>query len=100
MHPNQFSALVRSYLENAWVAKAGACHLFRHATATLMLENGADVRFIQALLGHESLRTTQIYTHVSITHLREVHQRTHPARLSRQKGSVGTDQDGTAATGG
>ncbi len=100
MHPNYFSAMVRKYLENAGVAKAGACHLFRHATATLMLENGADVRFIQALLGHESLRTTQIYTHVSITHLREVHERTHPARLSRLQGSEDRDRDGTAATGG
>ena len=100
MHPNYLSALVRKYLENAGVAKAGACHLFRHATATLMLENGADVRFIQALLGHESLRTTQIYTHVSITHLREVHERTHPARLSRLQGSEETDQDGAAAAEG
>ncbi|MFO7976945.1 MAG: tyrosine-type recombinase/integrase [Candidatus Hydrogenedentota bacterium] len=43
-----------------------------------MLEAGADVRFIQALLGHESLKTTQIYTHVSIPQLRRVHARTHP----------------------
>ena len=100
MHPNYFSAMVRKYLENAGVAKAGACHLFRHATATLMLENGADVRFIQALLGHESLRTTQIYTHVSITHLREVHERTHPARLSRLQGSEGTEQNGAATAEG
>ncbi|MFO7904015.1 MAG: tyrosine-type recombinase/integrase [Pirellulaceae bacterium] len=60
--------------------QAGACHLFRHTTATLMLEAGADVRFIQALLGHESLKTTQIYTHVSIPQLRRVHAKTHPAR--------------------
>ena len=84
MHPNQLSALVRRYLERAGIAKAGACHLFRHSTATLMLEAGADVRYIQALLGHASLSTTQIYTHVSITKLREVHERTHPARLFRQ----------------
>ena len=43
-----------------------------------MLEAGADVPYIQALLGHASLSTTQIYTHVSITKLREVHERTHP----------------------
>jgi len=48
-----------------------------------MLENGADIRYLQALLGHESLRTTQVYTHVSIAKLCEVHRRTHPARLSR-----------------
>ena len=48
-----------------------------------MLEAGADVRYIQALLGHTRLSTTAIYTHVSIAKLREVHQRTHPARLFR-----------------
>jgi len=84
MHPNQFSARVREYLQRAGVVQAGACHLFRHTTATLMLEAGADVRFIQALLGHESLTTTQIYTHVSIPQLRRVHAKTHPAwRLYR-----------------
>ena len=49
--------------------------------ATLMLENGADIRFIQAMLGHAELSTTEIYTQVSIKALKEVHQRTHPAKL-------------------
>ena len=57
MHPNQLSALVRKYLEQAGVAKQGACHLFRHSAAALMLEGGADVRYIQAMLGHVSLAT-------------------------------------------
>jgi integrase/recombinase XerD len=47
-----------------------------------MLENGADIRFIQQLLGHEKLETTQIYAQVSIRMLKEVHTRTHPARLT------------------
>ena len=52
----------------------------------LMLENGADVRYVQAMLGHACLQTTQIYTHVSIKALQEVHARTHPAaRLSQPK---------------
>jgi len=46
-----------------------------------MLENGADIRFIQQLLGHEKLETTQIYAQVSIRMLKEVHTRTHPATL-------------------
>jgi integrase/recombinase XerD len=83
MHPNQLSALVRAYLERAGIAKRGACHIFRHTAATLMLEGGADARYIQALLGHASLATTQLYTHVSIQKLREVHAKTHPARLHR-----------------
>jgi integrase/recombinase XerD len=59
--------------------KSGACHLFRHSMATQMLENGADTRHIQAILGHEKLETTQIYTRVAIGHLKQVHQQTHPA---------------------
>jgi integrase/recombinase XerD len=52
-----------------------------------MLENGADIRFIQALLGHESLETTTIYTQVSISKLTEIHAATHPgARLGKRKG--------------
>ena len=51
-----------------------------------MLERGADVRFIQQLLGHENLETTQIYTEVSIKQLQEVHERTYPARLKKDKG--------------
>ena len=48
-----------------------------------MLENGADIRFIQSLLGHAKLDTTQIYTLVSLAKLKEVHNATHPARLHR-----------------
>jgi integrase/recombinase XerD len=49
--------------------------------ATLMLENGADIRFIQQMLGHADLNSTQIYTHVSIQKLKQIHTATHPARL-------------------
>ncbi len=84
LHPSHLSQLVRRYLLRAGIAKPGACHLFRHTTATLMLDGGADIRFIQAILGHSSLVTTQIYTHVSIGKLCQVHQKTHPARLLRQ----------------
>ncbi|MGH7407124.1 MAG: tyrosine-type recombinase/integrase, partial [Candidatus Methylomirabilales bacterium] len=62
----------------------GACHLFRHTCATLMLENGADVRYIQALLGHADLASTQVYTHVAIGKLKEVHTATHPAKLTHE----------------
>jgi integrase/recombinase XerD len=63
--------------------KNGACHLFRHTMATLMLENGADIRYIQAMLGHAELSTTQIYTQVSIRKLKEIHTATHPGKLRR-----------------
>ena len=53
--------------------------------ATLMLDNGADIRFIQQMLGHADLNTTQIYTHVSIRKLKEIHSATHPAKLELKK---------------
>lgn len=85
MSPNNLTALVRGYIEQAKIGKKGACHLFRHTMATLMLEHGADIRFIQAMLGHVSLNTTEMYTQVSIKKLKEIHTLTHPARLGRTR---------------
>lgn len=77
------TALPASNGQAGGIGRAGSCHLFRHSCATHMLENGADIRFIQQMLGHARLDTTQIYTEVSILQLREVHARTHPhAKLS------------------
>ncbi|WP_153558978.1 site-specific tyrosine recombinase XerC [Roseimaritima sediminicola] len=90
-HPNNLSALVREYLVAAGITKRGSCHLLRHTAATLMLERGADVRTIQTLLGHESLNTTQIYLHVTIQQLRDVHERTHPAAQDRPAGEPPED---------
>lgn len=79
---NRLSDLVSRYMRAAGIAH-GACHAFRHAMATHMLEGGADIRYIQAMLGHSELSTTQIYTHVAIGKLQAVHALTHPARLER-----------------
>ena len=92
-HPNNLSALVRGYLVAAGISKRGSCHMIRHTTATLMLTGGADLRSIQSLLGHEQLNTTQIYTHVSIKHLREVHKKTHPGYQDRQPDDRPTDKN-------
>ena len=81
--PNRLTQMVRDTINAAGIHKKGSCHLFRHTMATLMLENGADIRFIQAMLGHSELKTTQIYTQVSIVKLKEIHTLTHPARLQR-----------------
>jgi integrase/recombinase XerD len=73
----------RAYVVKAKIGKSGACHLFRHTMATLMLEGGADVRFIQEMLGHARLDTTQIYTRVSIRMLKQIHSASHPAAMLR-----------------
>ena len=79
--PNRLTQMVRDYVNAADIGKSGSCHLFRHTCATLMLENGADIRYIQAMLGHAELSTTQIYTQVSIRKLKEIHTATHPGKL-------------------
>lgn len=76
---------VKRCLHNSGIDVPGSCHLLRHAMATHMLENGADIRYIQAMLGHTDLGTTQIYTHVSIRKLQEVHAETHPAKLESKE---------------
>ena len=80
---DHLSGAVKDYIEQSGVHTKGSCHLFRHACATHMLENGADTRFIQALLGHSSLATTQVYTHVALTKLKEIHAATHPAKVEK-----------------
>ena len=96
--PEFLATKVKRYMEFAGIHKPGATHLFRHACATHMLENGADTRFIQALLGHADLATTQIYTHVSIEKLKEIHAATHPARLTRTTASNETPVSATPST--
>jgi integrase/recombinase XerD len=80
---NPLGDLVKRYIVEAGFNVPGSCHLFRHACATHMLENGADIRYIQTMLGHANLNTTQIYTQVSIQKLKQIHEATHPARLVR-----------------
>lgn len=75
---DRLTQLVRDHVKASGVAKEGACHLFRHTLATVMLEGGADIRYVQAMLGHAELSTTQIYAQVSIRALQAVHSATHP----------------------
>jgi integrase/recombinase XerD len=84
-HADFISGKVKRYMEFAGVEKVGSAHLLRHACATHMLEGGADIRFIQEMLGHANIETTEIYTHVSIDKLIAVHASTHPSRLQRRR---------------
>lgn len=77
----RMTSLMMGYVNRAGLEKKGSCHLWRHTMATLMLENGADLRALQEILGHEELTTTQIYTHVSISRLKAIHAATHPGRF-------------------
>ena len=101
MDPKWLSQMVRQYINKANIGKTGSCHLFRHTMATLMLENGADLRFIQIMLGHAALNTTELYTQLAINKLKEIHTLTHPARLTRTestKSSESTLNDIAGAT--
>jgi len=93
MIKNRMSDMVKKHIEAAGIMKPGACHIFRHSMATHMLENGADIRFIQMILGHSTLSTTEIYTQVSIRKLKEIHRATHPAKLHREDEQQTTSKD-------
>jgi integrase/recombinase XerD len=81
---NQLTDRMKTLIRDAGIDKPGACHILRHSMATHMLEGGADVRYVQAMLGHAHLSTTAIYTHVTIGRLQAIHAATHPAaRLVR-----------------
>lgn len=69
--------IVKYYAIKSGITKKVTPHVIRHSFATDLLENGADLRSVQALLGHANIQTTQVYTHVTDKHLRDIHQRFH-----------------------
>lgn len=81
MSADKVYRVMHGYLEAA--GKQGGSHVFRHAMATHMLQQGADIRYIQQMLGHSQLTSTQIYTQVEDRHLKQVHDQTHPAQMRR-----------------
>lgn len=75
----------KHYLKRAGINKPNACKIFRHTLATMLIENGADIRYVQQILGHSNLKSTQVYAKVGIQRLKEVHAQTHPAGALRKK---------------
>lgn len=75
--PRSVERIIQKYAKKAGITKKVTPHVIRHSFATDLLKNGADLRSVQALLGHAHIATTQIYTHVTDSHLREIHKRFH-----------------------
>ena len=87
--------LLGGYLRASGIPKTGACHVYRRTAATLMMENGADIRAIQDLLGHSEIKTVGIYTNVSLKFLKEQHAKTHPSALAGASLTLGALPPGT-----
>ena len=78
--PRSVERIVKQYAVKAGITRKVTPHVIRHSFATDLLSNGADLRSVQALLGHANIATTQVYTHVTDKHLREVHKAFHGKR--------------------
>ena len=85
VNPARLASHVHRIVLQAGIGKKGSCHLFRHAFATALLENGCDLSHIQAMLGHAKLETTAIYIHLNMRDLKAAHRKFHPTSLNSEE---------------
>jgi integrase/recombinase XerC len=78
LYPQAVGRIVRKYIEAVSEIEKKSPHVLRHTFATHLLNHGADIRAVKELLGHESLSTTQVYTHVSSARMKKVYEESHP----------------------
>jgi site-specific recombinase XerD len=78
--PRSVERIIKNYAIKAGISKKVTPHVIRHSFATDLLSNGADLRSVQSLLGHANITTTQVYTHVTDRHLKEIHKKFHGKR--------------------
>jgi len=91
MTPRSVQRMIQKYAKAAGITKKVSPHTLRHSFATDLLQSGADLRAVQKLLGHSSVMTTEIYTHVTDQHLKEVHQAFHGLRRRQKQKPLGDD---------
>ncbi len=98
LHVKTLNLIVRKHAEAAGIAKRVTPHVLRHTCATDLLRGGADIRPVQAILGHASVATTQIYTRVAVEDLVVVHRRHHPPQEAAGDLSGGPEQEYSCLT--
>jgi len=81
--PRSIQRMIQKYAKQAGITKVVTPHTMRHSFATDLLQNGADIRSVQAMLGHSSITTTQIYTHVTNKQLKDIHKSFHQKKKRR-----------------